>query len=121
MGIIVFGRPLSADEQRRIEERLKLYDDARKKLLDEGADPREAAAEAFVKARWTKLQQSREASEMRKYAIINGSFDADIGDNRINMAWVPLRYHRCHRRFLLGRTMGLPHGKGGRVLGPAHV
>ena len=46
----------SADEQRRIEERLKLYDDARKKLLDEGADPREAAAEAFVKARFTKLQ-----------------------------------------------------------------
>jgi hypothetical protein len=56
MGIIVFGRQLSADEQRRIEQRLKLYDDTRKQLLNEGADPREAAAEAFAKARWTKLQ-----------------------------------------------------------------
>jgi hypothetical protein len=50
----VFGT--SADEQRRIEERLKLYDETRKQLLDKGADPREAAAEAFAKARGTKLQ-----------------------------------------------------------------
>ena len=56
MGIIVFGRPLSADEQRKIEERLKLYDDTRKQFLDKGADPREAAVEAFAKARWKKLQ-----------------------------------------------------------------
>jgi hypothetical protein len=53
--IIVFGRPLSADEQRRIEERLRLYDDTRTQLLNEGADPREAAAEAFFRARWTKI------------------------------------------------------------------
>jgi hypothetical protein len=33
------------------------------------------------------------------------------------MAWVHLRYHRCRRRFLLGRGMGLHHGKGSRVLG----
>ena len=46
----------SGDEERRIEERLKLYDETRNQLLDEGADPREAAAEAFAKARWTKLQ-----------------------------------------------------------------
>ena len=46
----------SGDEERRIEERLKLYDETRNQLLDEGADPREAAAEAFAKARWPKLQ-----------------------------------------------------------------
>ena len=56
MGIIVFGRQLSVDEQRRIEQRLRLYDDARKKLHDEGAVSRKAAAEAFAKARWAKLQ-----------------------------------------------------------------
>ena len=56
IGIFNFAFGTSADEQRKIEQRLKLYDDALKKLLDEGADPREAAAEAFAKARWTKLQ-----------------------------------------------------------------
>ncbi len=61
MGIIVFDRQLSADEQRRIEERLKLYDDTRKQLLDKGSDPHEAAAEAFAKARWTKLQSGKQA------------------------------------------------------------
>jgi hypothetical protein len=56
IGIFNFVFGFSADEQRKIEQRLKLYDDARKQLLDEGADPREAAVEAFTKARWTKLQ-----------------------------------------------------------------
>ena len=56
MGIIVFGRQLSAQRVERIEQRLKLYDETRKQLLDNGTDPREAAAEAFVKARFTKLQ-----------------------------------------------------------------
>jgi len=35
MGIVVFGRALSIDEQRTIEARLKLYDDIRKQYLVE--------------------------------------------------------------------------------------
>jgi hypothetical protein len=55
IGIFSFFN-FSPDEERRIEQRLKLYDDTRTQLLDKGSDPREAAAEAFAKARWTKLQ-----------------------------------------------------------------
>jgi hypothetical protein len=51
MGIIVFGRALRDDEQRRIEARLKLYDDARKQYLADGCSEDEANARAFVRVR----------------------------------------------------------------------
>ena len=47
MGIIVFGRALRDDEQRRIEARLKFYDDARKQYLADGC----SEDEAFVRVR----------------------------------------------------------------------
>ena len=51
MGIIVFGRALRVDEQRRIEQRLKLYDDSRKQYLADGCSEDEANARAFVSVR----------------------------------------------------------------------
>ena len=51
MGIIVFGRPLGDDEQRKIEARLKLCDDARNQYLADGCSEDEANARAFVRVR----------------------------------------------------------------------
>ena len=55
-------RAISADDS-AIEERLNLSASV---ISDEGADPREAAAEAFAKARWTKLSEAkRDEQKMR--------------------------------------------------------
>jgi len=55
MGIVVFGRAPSIDEQRTIEARLKLYDDIRKQYLADGCPEDEANARALDKVRATKL------------------------------------------------------------------
>ena len=55
MGIIVFGRALRDDERRRIEARLKLYDDTRKQYLADGCPEDEANAKALAKVRTIRL------------------------------------------------------------------
>jgi hypothetical protein len=51
MGIIVFGRALRDDERRRIEARLKLYDDIRKRYIADGVQPDEANRRALAQVR----------------------------------------------------------------------